>query len=144
MLKKLLSLSVAMSLLFGACQALSGVSGNYWRSCRRCSYVQGVLKCRCLKRNGVRRWSKLKVSDRCLFVENQNGRLRCTQFAPKLIPPRKPRYKTFVVRFKGASGWNQESYRAQCRRACRLIDRSWKGQSFAKRTSKRRVSCSCF
>ena len=136
-------LSVIM-VLFTTMSAFSAmVPGNYWRTCRRCTYSHRVLSCRCTRRNGRRRWSSLRVSSRCLYVKNINGRLVCTQMSPLPLPPVR-RVKRFIVKFRGYSGWHDGLYHRQCRRACRLIDHDWQGRARAYRVSKLSVSCRCY
>lgn len=54
--------------------------GNYSRTCKNCSMLNGKLSCFCYNRNGAQQHADLMVPLNCIFVENINGHLRCTYY----------------------------------------------------------------
>lgn len=95
-------ISIAFSMVSTAVWALP--SGNYLRTCNKCYMHRGSLRCACLKRNQVRRYTRLHNARACRYIQNLNGHLTCTT----------PRHPYYAKRYRHRSDLG--CARSRCRR----------------------------
>ncbi len=78
-MKKIIGLILCLSVgLFGFASYSFAFPGSYKASCNSCQLFGGKLRCWCKRRDGSRRYSKLKHARSCSFIKNLNGHLTCT------------------------------------------------------------------
>lgn len=85
-MRKIFLLILMLSLNFISISALALPPGSYQNSCQNCSMVFNTLSCMCNNDQQFPNLSILQNAQRCRYVTNQNGQLRCHQGGENPLP----------------------------------------------------------
>lgn len=111
---KIIKILLTATLLCIGIASFALPSGSYLKTCKRCYKQDGMLYCKCQKRNGRFRHASLNKPGRCRKVINDNGHLVC-----------KHRHRRVVTRSAGPI-WNNHDAKRKCPNVCGNM--RWTGQ----------------
>ncbi len=79
-------LIIMLSLIFISIPAWALPPGSYQNTCQNCTMIFNTLSCTCMTNQQFPNLSILPDVQRCRYVTNENGRLRCHQGGNPLPP----------------------------------------------------------